>query len=107
MNIMLATILERTKEIGLMRALGARKTDIKNQFLVESATIAAMGALLGIIMGVILSFAIQSFADWPVQWSAFSILLSVGVCLIIGIGFGYYPAKKAAELDPILALQKN
>jgi len=107
MNIMLATILERTKEIGLMRALGARKSDIKNQFLVESATIAAVGALLGIVMGVVLSFAIQSFADWPVKWSMFSIVLAVGVCLLTGIGFGYYPAKKAADLDPILALQKN
>jgi putative ABC transport system permease protein len=107
MNIMLATILERTKEIGLMRALGATKSDIKNQFLVESATIAAVGALLGIVMGVMLSFAIQSFASWPVQWSFFSIILAVGVCLITGVGFGYYPAKKAAELDPILALQKN
>lgn len=107
MNIMLATILERTKEIGLMRALGARKSDIKNQFIVESVTISAVGALLGIVMGVILSFAIQSFADWPVQWSFFSIVLAVGVCLVIGVGFGYYPAKKAAELDPILALQKN
>ena len=107
MNIMLATILERTKEIGLMRALGAKKSDIKNQFIVESATISAVGAILGIVMGVILSFAIQSFADWPVQWSLFSIVLAVGVCLIVGVGFGYYPAKKAAELDPILALQKN
>jgi len=107
MNIMLATILERTKEIGLMRALGARKSDIKNQFLVESATISAVGALLGIVMGVGLSFMIQSFADWPVQWSFSSIILAVGVCLITGVGFGYYPAKKAAELDPILALQKN
>ncbi len=107
MNIMLATILERTKEIGLMRALGATKADIKNQFLVESATISAVGALLGIVMGVILSFAIQSFADWPVQWSFFSIILAVGVCLLTGIGFGYYPAKTAADLDPILALQKN
>ncbi|MFK8011076.1 MAG: ABC transporter permease [Marinicellaceae bacterium] len=107
MNIMLATILERTKEIGLMRALGAKKSDIKNQFLVESATIAAVGAMLGIVMGVILSFVIQTFADWPVEWSMFSIVLAVGVCLLTGIGFGYYPAKKAAELDPILALQKN
>jgi putative ABC transport system permease protein len=107
MNIMLATILERTKEIGLMRALGACKKDIKNQFLVESATISAFGAIIGIIMGVALSFVIQSFAAWPVQWSVFSILLAVGVCLIIGVGFGYYPAKKAAELDPIRALQKN
>ncbi len=107
MNIMLATVLERTKEIGLLRALGARKVDIKNQFLIESATIAAVGAVLGIIMGVVLSFIIQSFAEWPVAWSPFSIVLAVGVCLLTGIAFGYYPAKQAAELDPIQALQKN
>ncbi len=107
MNIMLATVLERTKEIGLLRALGARKVDIKNQFLIESATIAAVGAVLGIIMGIVLSFLIQSLADWPVAWSFFSIVLAVGVCLITGVAFGYYPAKQAAELDPIQALQKN
>ena len=107
MNIMLATVLERTKEIGLLRALGARKVDIKNQFLIESATIAAVGAVLGIIMGIVLSFLIQSLANWPVAWSIFSIVLAVGVCLITGVAFGYYPAKQAAELDPIQALQKN
>ncbi|MCX7545824.1 ABC transporter permease [Marinicella gelatinilytica] len=107
MNIMLATVLERTKEIGLLRALGARKVDIKNQFLIESATIAAVGAVIGIVMGIILSFLIQSFADWPVAWSLFSIVLAVGVCLLTGVVFGYYPAKQAAELDPIRALQKN
>ena len=107
MNIMLATVLERTKEIGLLRALGARKADIKNQFLIEGATIAAVGAVLGIIMGIVLSFIIQSFANWPVAWSIFSIILAVGVCLLTGILFGYYPAKQAAELDPIQALQKN
>lgn len=107
MNIMLATVLERTKEIGLLRALGARKIDIKNQFLIESATIAAVGAVIGIVMGVVLSFLIQSFADWPVAWSWFSIVLAVGVCLLTGVAFGYYPAKQAAELDPIRALQKN
>lgn len=107
MNIMLATVLERTKEIGLLRALGARKVDIKNQFLIESATIAAVGAVIGIVMGVVLSFLIQSFADWPVAWSLFSIVLAVGVCLLTGVVFGYYPAKQAAELDPIRALQKN
>jgi len=107
MNIMLATVLERTKEIGLLRALGARKVDIKNQFLIESATIAAVGAVIGIVMGVVLSFLIQSFADWPVAWSWFSIVLAVGVCLLTGVVFGYYPAKQAAELDPIRALQKN
>jgi putative ABC transport system permease protein len=107
MNIMLATVLERTKEIGLLRALGARKADIKNQFLIESATIAAFGAMLGIVMGIILSFLIQSLASWPVAWSFFSIILAVGVCLLTGIAFGYYPAKQAAELDPIQALQKN
>jgi len=107
MNIMLATVLERTREIGLLRALGARKTDIKNQFLIESATIAAFGAAIGIVMGIALSFMIQSFADWPVEWSIFSVILAVSVCLLTGVAFGYYPAKQAAELDPIRALQKN
>lgn len=107
MNIMLATVMERTREIGLLRALGARKKDIKNQFLIESGTIAAFGAAIGVVMGVILSFIIQSFADWPVEWSIFSIILAVSVCLFTGVVFGYYPAKQAAELDPIRALQKN
>jgi putative ABC transport system permease protein len=104
MNIMLATVLERTREIGLLRALGARKVDIQHQFLMESATVAAIGALIGIFFGLALAFAIQQFAGWPAAWSLFAILLSVTICLVTGIVFGWYPARQAADLDPIKAL---
>jgi len=104
MNIMLATVLERTREIGLLRALGARKADIQHQFLMESATVAAIGALIGIFFGLLLAFVIQQLAGWPAAWSLFAIVLSVGICLITGIVFGWYPARQAAELDPIKAL---
>ncbi|GMR15624.1 MAG: ABC transporter permease [Gammaproteobacteria bacterium] len=104
MNIMLATVLERTREIGLLRALGARKRDIQVQFLVESATVASLGAFIGIFFGLALAFVIQQFAGWPVGWSLMAIVLSVGLCLLTGIGFGWYPARQAAALDPIRAL---
>ncbi len=104
MNIMLATVLERTREIGLLRALGARKRDIQLQFLVESATVASLGALIGIFFGLALAFVIQLFAGWPVGWSLAAILLSVSICLLTGVVFGWYPARQAAALDPIRAL---
>jgi putative ABC transport system permease protein len=104
MNIMLATVLERTREIGLLRALGARKRDIQVQFLMESATVAAIGAFVGIFFGLLLAFVIQQFAGWPAGWSLLAILLSVSICLVTGIGFGWYPARQAAALDPIKAL---
>jgi putative ABC transport system permease protein len=104
MNIMLATVLERTREIGLLRALGARKVDIQQQFLMESATVAAIGAFIGIFFGLMLAFVIQQFAGWPAAWSLLSIVLSVSICLVTGVVFGWYPARQAAELDPIKAL---
>ena len=104
MNIMLATVLERTQEIGLLRALGARKRDIQVQFLVESATVAALGAFIGIFFGLALAFVIQQFAGWPAGWSLVAIVLSVSICLLTGIVFGWYPARQAAALDPIRAL---
>ena len=104
MNIMLATVLERTREIGLLRALGARKIDIQHQFLMESATVAAIGAIIGIFFGLLLAVAIQQFAGWPAAGSMFAILLSVTICLVTGIVFGWYPARQAADLDPIKAL---
>ncbi len=104
MNIMLATVLERTQEIGLLRALGARKRDIQVQFLVESATVAALGAFIGIFFGLGLAFVIQQFAGWPAGWSLLAIVLSVSICLITGVVFGWYPARQAAALDPIRAL---
>jgi len=107
MNIMLATVLERTPEIGLLRAVGARKKDIRDQFLMESVTIAGIGALIGIVFGLFLAFTVQLFANWPVAFSLFGIVLSVVICLLTGIVFGLYPAIQAAELDPIKALQRD
>ena len=107
MNIMLATILERTGEIGLLRALGARKAYIRHQFLVESFTISASGALLGIVFGLLLALAIQQLAGWAVGWSISAILLAVVICLVTGVLFGWYPASRAADLDPIRALQSD
>lgn len=107
MNIMLATILERTAEIGLLRALGARRKDIARQFLIESIAISATGGLFGIVVGLGLALLISTAAGWPVAWSPFAILLALGVCMSIGVGFGLYPAQKAAKLDPIIALQRD
>ncbi|MCG9696452.1 ABC transporter permease [Shewanella sp. Isolate11] len=107
MNIMLATIMERTGEIGLLRALGARRKDIARQFLIESIAISATGGVIGIVVGLLLALVISAAAGWPVAWSPFAVLLSLGVCMTIGIGFGLYPAQKAARLDPIVALQRD
>lgn len=107
MNIMLATIMERTGEIGLLRALGARRKDIARQFLIESIAISATGGIIGIGVGLLLAMVISIAAGWPVAWSPFAIILALGVCMTIGVGFGLYPAKKAAKLDPIVALQRD
>jgi len=107
MNIMLATVLERTKEIGLLRAIGATQRDIRNQFIIESFTISALGGLLGIILGFILAMVITAFAGWPVGWSLSAIVISVLFCALIGLTFGLYPAIKASRLDPIVALQRD
>ncbi|MCP5015098.1 MAG: FtsX-like permease family protein, partial [Ketobacter sp.] len=107
MNIMLATVLERTREIGLLRAVGARKVNILNLFVIESFAVAALGGLLGIFLGFVIAHVIASFADWNVGFSFTSILLSVGFCALIGLGFGLYPAIKASRMDPILALQRE
>ncbi len=105
MNIMLATVLERTQEIGLRRAIGATKTDITRQFLIETLVITAVGALLGIVFGIFLSVLIASLANWDVAFSASAILIAVLVCAFVGLAFGIYPAKRAAQLNPIEALQ--
>jgi len=107
MNIMLATVLERTREIGLRRAVGARQKDIKRQFIMETVAISAVGGVLGIVFGFFLSFTISAFAGWAVGWSFIAILLSVGVCAIIGLIFGIYPAIQASKLDPIEALRHD
>jgi putative ABC transport system permease protein len=107
MNIMLASVLERTREIGLLRAIGATRRDILRQFIVESFTVTAMGGVLGIALGFALAAVIAFFADWAFGFSLMAILVSVGVCALIGIVFGLYPAIKASKLDPIVALQRE
>jgi putative ABC transport system permease protein len=105
MNIMLATVLERTREIGVRRALGARQVDIRNQFVIESFTITAAGGLLGVAMGIAIANGVAVYAGWKTIVTAWSILLSVGVSVAVGLVFGIYPAMRAARLDPIESLR--
>jgi putative ABC transport system permease protein len=106
MNIMLASVMERIREIGTRQAIGASRKDIVFQFLSESTLISVVGGLIGIILGVILSKIIQSMFDIKTIISIFSIFISFGVSVFIGITFGYLPAKKAAEKDPVESLRQ-
>jgi putative ABC transport system permease protein len=107
MNIMLASVMERKSEIGLLRAIGAREKDIIRQFLVEASVIAMIGACIGVLLGVVLAYTIATFAGWAVAWSVWVILVAVLVCVSIAVGFGVYPALSAARMDPVLALQSD
>lgn len=105
MNIMLVSVSERTREIGIRMAVGARGKDILRQFLVESVVLALFGGLVGILIGVGSSKAISAFAKWPTLISVESIVVALGFSMIIGIAFGYYPAWRASRLDPIECLR--
>jgi putative ABC transport system permease protein len=105
MNIMYVSVTERTKEIGLRMSIGAKGRDILLQFLIEAILISVTGGIIGIIVGVLASYAIKFFANWPVEIAGYSVLLSFLVCSVTGIFFGWYPAKRAAELDPIEAIR--
>jgi len=105
MNIMLVSVTERTREIGLRMAVGARGRDILNQFLVEAVTLSLIGGFIGIVLGVSGSFIIAKFAGWATKLSLEAILLAVGFSAGIGVFFGYYPAHKASKLLPIEALR--
>lgn len=105
MNIMYVSVTERTREIGLHMSVGARGIDILSQFLIESILISITGGLIGVILGCGASFIIKSVAHWPVFIQPWSVLLSFAVCTFTGVFFGWYPAKKAADLDPIEALR--
>jgi len=104
MNIMLASVLERTPEIGLRRAIGARQTDIVRQFVMETTLIAVAGGTLGLALGVAMSRLIAGFAGWSTIVTGRSLLLAFSVSVLIGLIFGVYPATKAARLDPVQAL---
>lgn len=105
MNIMYVSVTERTREIGLRMSVGARGIDILSQFLIESVLISITGGFIGVILGCGASFVIKTVAHWPVFVQPWSVLLSFAVCTLTGVFFGWYPAKKAADLDPIEALR--
>jgi putative ABC transport system permease protein len=105
MNIMLASVLERIKEIGIRKAIGAKKNDIAFQFIMEAILISFSGGIVGVIVGILIAYVISNLADIPTIISGFSILLSFGVAVSIGIIFGYAPARKAAAQDPIQSLR--
>ncbi|GAB2868685.1 ABC transporter permease [Pseudoduganella ginsengisoli] len=107
MNIMLANVLERRREIGLKRALGARRRDVVEQFLAEALVISVSGAVLGIVLGAVAAYSIAALAGWSVAWSPLSLLAAVLLCVAAGLGFGVYPARQAAALDPIASLRSD
>jgi putative ABC transport system permease protein len=105
MNIMLANIFERTREIGVRRAVGARKHDIWKQFLVEALTISLFGGIIGILFGFAVSRLVAFYAEWSTVVTGSSIAMSFGVSAAVGLVFGLYPAVRAARLDPVEALR--
>jgi ABC-type antimicrobial peptide transport system permease subunit len=105
MNMMLTTVTERIREIGLRKALGATRTDITSKFLAESVELTMLGGLIGIAIGWLIALAVSTFSPYHASISGFSVLLAVGVSTAIGVVFGYYPARQAAKLDPIEALR--
>ncbi len=106
MNIMLISVTERTGEIGIRKAIGARKSDIRLQFLVEAVTLTVIGGIIGIILGAVIAFIVRSLFDSvPAVVSTLWIILGVGMSVSVGVFFGYYPANRAANLDPIVCLR--
>lgn len=105
MNIMYVSVTERTREIGLRMSVGARGIDILNQFLIEAILLSVTGGIIGVLIGVSASYAIKMLAHWPIAIQAWTIVMSFAVCTFTGVFFGWYPAKKAAQLDPIEALR--
>ena len=105
MNIMLVSVTERTREIGLRKAIGARKGDIMTQFLIESVVMTFAGGLMGILLGASVAFILSLLAGWATKVSLSSIIMATTFSIAVGIGFGLWPARKAAELNPIEALR--
>jgi putative ABC transport system permease protein len=105
MNIMLVSVRERTREIGIRKAVGARGSDILLQFLVEALVLSLLGGLIGIVLGVVASAVIAAIAGWGFSFSPLTVVVAVGFSLIVGVVFGVWPARQAARLDPITALR--
>jgi putative ABC transport system permease protein len=107
MNIMLASVAERTREVGIRRALGARRRDVAAQFLVESSLLTVAGGVLGSVGGLLGAALIQRFAGWPTAVNPLMLVVALLVALLVGIGFGYYPAFHASRLEPMTALRRE
>ncbi|WP_297971941.1 ABC transporter permease [uncultured Capnocytophaga sp.] len=105
MNIMYVSVKERTKEIGLRMAIGAKGKDILAQFLIESVLISITGGVVGVVIGLLATYVVNTFIGWPVSITFYSIVLSFLVCTVTGVFFGWYPARKASDLEPITALR--
>ena len=105
MNIMLVSVTERTREIGVRKALGARRGDVMSQFLIEAATMSFFGGIIGVICGILVAKAITLIIGFPSDIQIWSVILGLGVATSVGIFFGVYPARKASRLDPIVALR--
>ena len=107
MNIMLAVVTERTREIGIRKSLGARRIDILNQFLVESSMLAAAGGLLGVIIAWAVAILVRNTTPVPMAVPLNSVFIGVGLSTVVGLFFGIYPAQRAARMDPIEALRQE
>ena len=105
MNIMLVSVTERTREIGIRMAIGAHRRDILRQFLIEAVTLSALGGLIGIVLGTGTAQLLTAFAQWPTLISPDAVLIAFVFSAVVGIFFGFYPARKASRLDPIEALR--
>jgi putative ABC transport system permease protein len=105
MNVMLLSVTERTREIGIRRAVGARASDVRSQFVIEAVALSVAGGLLGVVVGLIAARGLSQYLRWSTTISPAAVLLSVGVAAAVGIFFGWYPAKQAAKLDPIQSLR--
>jgi putative ABC transport system permease protein len=105
MNIMLVSVTERTREIGVRMAIGARRSDIRNQFLIEALTLSCAGGVIGILIGLIGGWALTNAFSLPFIASLPWIALAFGVAALVGVVFGFYPAIRASQLDPIVALR--
>jgi putative ABC transport system permease protein len=105
MNIMLISVTERTSEIGIRKAMGARKTDIRLQFLMEAITLSGIGGIAGILLGFLIALAVRTLLPIPAAVSIFWVAMGVAIAVGVGLFFGYYPANRAANLDPIECLR--
>jgi putative ABC transport system permease protein len=105
MNIMLATVMERTREIGIRRAVGGKRSDILGQFVTEAMTMSIMGGLIGVFLGIFLSLGIALFTEVKTSLTLYSIFIAFSFSVIVGITFGYLPARRAADLKPIESIR--